>query len=352
MTAGLRSTTRSADGPEGGREHGVVVVTGASGHVGANLVRQLLAAGRRVRVLVYGDARSLDGLAVERVAGDVLDAGSLARALRDAEIVYHLAAFVSIRSRDRSRVEAVNVGGTHHVVEACLAHGVRRLVHFSSIHAFRQLPLDEPLDESRAASDSARAPAYDQSKARAEREVLGGVARGLDAVILNPTAVLGPHDYEPSRMGRVLRDLARRALPALVRGGFDWVDARDVAAAAIAAETRGCRGERYLLSGTYLSVEELAALVAELSGTGAPRVVLPQWLVRPIAPFAEAWSGLRGRQPLFTGDSMVALRTGNRCIRSDKARRELGFAPRPLRETIADTLAWFRGAQSPPVPLN
>ncbi len=113
------------------------------------------------------------------------------------------------------------------------------------------------------------APAYDHSKARAEREVLAGVERGLDAVILNPTAVLGPFDFEPSRMGRVLLDLQRGALPALVAGGFDWVDARDVCAAAIAAEDRGRRGERYLLSGSYASVVDLAALVAEISGTPA-----------------------------------------------------------------------------------
>jgi dihydroflavonol-4-reductase len=324
-----------------------VVVTGASGHLGANLVRQLLTAGRRVRVLVFGETRPFDGLDVERVSGDVLDERSLAPAFQGAGVVYHLAAFISIVGSERARVEAVNVGGTRNVVRACLAAGVRRLVHFSSIHAFRQLPLDEPLDESRAASDTGKAPAYDHSKARAEREVLAGVERGLDAVILNPTAVLGPFDFEPSRMGRVLRDLQRGALPALVTGGFDWVDARDVAAAAIAAEQRGRRGERYLLSGTYLPVRDLAVLVAELSGAQVPRVVLPQWLVRPIAPLAELWSEISGGEPRFTRDSMVALRTGHPRIRNEKARAELGFAPRPLRVTVEDTLRWFRDGGRP-----
>ncbi len=324
-----------------------VVVTGASGHLGANLVRQLLAAGRRVRVLKYNGTRSLEGLDLERVDGDVLDERSLALAFRGAEVVYHLAGFISIVRSQRGRLEAVNVGGTRNVVRACLAQGVRRLVHFSSIHAFSQFPRDVPLDESRGPADAARAPAYDQSKARGEREVLAGVERGLDAVILNPTAVLGPYDFEPSRMGRVLRDLQRGTLPALVSGGFDWVDARDVCAAALVAESRGRRGERYLLSGAYASVADLAALVAEVSGTRAPRVVLPQWLVRPLAPLSELWSEVTGAVPRFTRDSMVALRTGNPAVRHDKASAELGHAPRPLRTTVEDTLRWFRDSGRP-----
>jgi dihydroflavonol-4-reductase len=338
-------TTRPSS--ERGQRSETVVVTGASGHLGANLVRQLLAAGRRVRVLVYGNMRPLEGLDVECVQGDVRDERSLAPAFRGAAVVYHLAAVISIAGPQRGLVEAVNVGGTRNVVRECLAAGVRRLVHFSSIHAFNQFPLDVPLDESRGPSDAGKAPAYDHSKARAEREVLAGVERGLDAVILNPTAVLGPFDFEPSRMGRVLLDLQSGALPALVTGGFDWVDARDVCAAAITAEDRGRCGERYLLSGTYLSVPGLAALVAEISGTRAPGVVLPQWLVRPIAPLAELWSHLGGSEPRLTRDSMVALRTGNPAIRNDKARAALGLAPRPLRATVADTLRWFSDGGSP-----
>jgi dihydroflavonol-4-reductase len=291
---------------------------------------------------MYEDEDGVAGLEVERVSGDVTDERSLALAFRGAGVVYHLAALISIVGSQRGRVEAVNVGGTRNVVHACLAEGVRRLIHFSSIHAYCQFPLDVPLDESRGPSDAASAPAYDHSKARAEREVLLGVERGLDAVILNPTAVLGPFDFGPSRMGRILLDLQRGTLPALVAGGFDWVDARDVCAAAIAAQDRGRRGERYLLSGNYASVVDLAALVAEITGTRPPGVVLPQWFMRPIAPLAELWSGITGSEPRFTRDAMVALRTGNPVVRHEKASAELGHAPRPLRTTIEDTLRWFR----------
>jgi dihydroflavonol-4-reductase len=319
----------------------VAVVTGASGHIGANLVRQLLALGRPVRVLCHRDARALAGLEVERVDGDILDRISLDKAFARAEIVYHLAAHISISGGHHGHVDAVNVAGVRNVVDACLEEGVRRLVHFSSIHALCQYPLTEPLDERRGPSDERPAPAYDHSKARGEREVLAGIERGLDAVIVNPTAVLGPYDFKPSRMGQVLHDLCHRRLPALVEGGFDWVDVRDVCAAAIAAERTGVRGERYLLGGTYATVADLAALVAEISGARAPRLVVPQWLARPVAPFAEAWGQLCGREARFSRDSLTALRSCNRTISHARAAAQLSFAPRPLRTTISDTLRWF-----------
>ncbi|MBP1611353.1 MAG: hypothetical protein H6Q01_16 [Acidobacteria bacterium] len=320
---------------------GRVLVTGATGHVGAQLVRALLDDGRRVRALVRRDRRAIDGLPVETVTGDVRDPTSILRALDGVEVVYHLAALISLTGEQGGRVHAVNVAGTRAVVEGCLARGVSRLVHFSSIHALSQIPRGEALDERRPAADARRAPAYDRSKAAGEREVAAGVARGLSATIVLPTAVLGPFDFKPSRMGRVLLDLARGRLPALVDGAFDWVDGRDVARAAIAAERVGRPGERYLLSGTFLPLADLAALVARFSGAPAPRVVVPQWLARPIAPVAAAWARLTGSEPRFTPDSLLALRTGHPRIDHGKAAAELGYRPRPLRETVRDALSWF-----------
>jgi dihydroflavonol-4-reductase len=329
---------------------GRVLVTGATGHVGAQLVRALLDDGRLVRALVREDRRALAGLPVETVRGDVRDPQSVLRALEGVEVVYHLAALISLTGEQGGRVRAVNVAGTRAVVESCLARGVSRLVHFSSIHALSPFPRGEALDERRAAADARRAPAYDRSKAAGEREVAAGVARGLSATIVLPTAVLGPFDFKPSRMGRVLLDLAEGRLPALVGGAFDWVDGRDVARAAIAAERAGRPGERYLLSGTFLPLTELAALVADVSGVRAPRVVVPQWLARPVAPAAAAWARLTGSEPRFTPDSLLALRTGHPRIDHSRATVELEYCPRPLRETVRDTLAWFatQGRLSPP----
>lgn len=329
-----------------------VAVTGATGHIGANLVRQLLADGCQVRALVRDDVRALAGLDVEHTVGDVFDADALASAFAGSDVVFHLAALISITGAQGGRVHAVNVLGTRNVVRACLEAGVRRLVHFSSIHAFRQFPHEEVLDERRAPSDSGPAPAYDHSKACGEREVMAGAAAGLEAVILNPTAVIGPYDFKPSHMGRVLLALARRRLPALVAGAFDWVDARDVCRAAITAARAGRTGERYLLSGTYLSVRGLAALVGEVTGTRAPRMTAPQWLARPGAPLAAAWSRVARTRPLFTPDSLAALRTCNPHISHAKASVELAFTPRPLRDTVADTLDWFVAAGRLPAGLR
>jgi len=321
----------------------IVAITGASGHVGANLVRRLLADGHTCRVLVRRDERALAGLNIERFAGDVLDPSSLAAAFSGAERVFHLAALISVVGDPDGAVARTNVVGPRNVVAACRQAGVRRLVHFSSIHAYSQSPLDQILDETRPHVDAARAYAYDGSKAAGEREVLAGVAQGLDAVIVNPTAVLGPQDFKPSRMGQILLDLYHRRLPALVHGGFDWVDARDVADGAWRAAERGRTGEKYLLGGHWASVRELATLAQDVTGVPAPRFDTPMPLARLAAPFAFAFSRWTGRTALFTPESLGALRA-NRRISHDKATRELGYAPRPLAETVRDAYAWFRAA--------
>jgi dihydroflavonol-4-reductase len=318
----------------------VVAVTGACGHVGANLVRALLERGRRVRALVHTDRRALEGLAAEQVAVDILDPNSVRRALAGAEVVYHLAAFISLFNRDRKRMYDINVGGTRNVVLACAENRVRRLVHFSSIHAFSSKPRRELITENRALAGPRGSMAYDWTKAEAEREVQSAVSRGLDAVIVNPTAILGPCDFKLSSLGTFLLALHDGTLRALVRGGFNWVDVRDVVEGALAAEQLGRPGERYLLSGTWCTVKELAKLAEEVTGKKAPAFTAPMWLARAGVPFAVAIARLRGVSPLFTGGSLYALRN-HRHISHAKASAELGYAPRPLRETVRDTFSWF-----------
>lgn len=319
----------------------ITVVTGASGHIGNNLVRAMLSEGRRVRAVVHRDLRALDGLDIERVRGDVLDPSSLGRAFDGADVVYHLAAMITIRPDRGGRACLVNVEGTRNVVAACKDGGIRRLVHFSSIHACDADPLDDEIDESRPLASGNHLPAYDKSKADAERVVIEECSRGLDAVIVSPTAVIGPHDYRPSAMGQVFLDLYRRRLPALVRGGFNWVDVRDVCAGAMAAERLGCAGERYLLAGHWRSLFDLAKLVEETTRVPAPRLVIPVWLARLAIPFAAMAGALTGTEPRFTRASLRAV-THHQRVSHRKASQLLGYSPRPLRQTIADTYAWFR----------
>jgi dihydroflavonol-4-reductase len=290
---------------------------------------------------VHVNRRAIKGLDTEIVPGDICDRDSLDRAFKGAEVVYHLAASISLSMADWPRLELVNVIGTRNVVEACLHCGVRRLVYFSSIHALVQEPLSKPVDESRPLVTFRYCPPYDRSKAAAEKEVQRGLALGLDAVIINPTAIIGPYDYQLSYFGEALLSLAQRRLPALVTGGFDWVDVRDVVAGAMLAEAKAPAGAKYLLSGHWVSLRDIAAMVAEITGTEPPGFTCPLWLARIGAPIVEALSHLNGRQPLYTSVSLRALRS-NRQISHEKATRELGYQPRPFRETLVATLQWFQ----------
>jgi len=316
------------------------VVTGANGHVGANLIRTLLDQGRAVRALVHTNRKAIESLNIDMVRGDICDLSYLCDAFKDAEVVYHLAARISLSMDEWQRFESINVIGTRNVVEACLNCGVRRLVHFSSIHAFEQEPLDIPLDESRPLVGLRRGLAYDCSKAAGENEVCNGIERGLDAIIINPTAIIGPNDYEPSYLGEALLNLAQGKLPALVAGGFDWVDVRDVVEGAVRAEEQAPTGAKYLLSGQWASVSDLAAIVEEVTGVPAPRLVLPLWLARIGAPFTAAFAQLTGKRPLYTSVSIRAL-CSNRSVSHERAAHDFGYNPRPLRETVVDTLRWF-----------
>lgn len=328
----------------------MIVVTGAAGHAGANLIRALVAQGRPVRALVHLDRKALEGLDVEVVSGDICDLDSLLKAFDGAEVVYHLAACISIGNDPWSLLEAVNVNGTRNVVEACLRCGVRRLVHFSSIHTMVDTA-DIPVDESNPLVESRHHSSYDRSKAMAEREIQRGIEKGLDAIIISPTAIIGPHDYKPSHFGEALLRLASGRLPALVSGGFDWVDVRDVVQGAMRAEVAAPVGAKYILSGHWVSLRQLAKMTEELSGVKAPGSVCPMWLARVGAPFITVFDLLARRRPLYTSASLQALR-GHRRISHQKATRELGYQPRPFRETLIDTLKWFEAAGKLEHPLK
>ncbi|MGA9575534.1 MAG: NAD-dependent epimerase/dehydratase family protein [Lysobacterales bacterium] len=319
-----------------------VAVTGASGHIGANLVRELLGRGYEVVALVRQSSLALEGLEVTRFDGDILDPQSLGRAFGGVEQVYHLAACISIQPGDKAKLESVNVGGTRNVLQACQAEGVSTLVHFSSIHALDLQPLDRAVTEDNPLIDarSAHAGHYDVSKSRADALVRQNGCRTLATRIIYPTAVLGPNDFKLSLFGQVINKLARGKLPMLVAGGFDWVDARDVAWGAVEATERGADGDRYLLSGHYLSMPEVAAVVAGLTGTAAPRLTCPLWLAGQFAPLMSGWARLAGDTPLYTRDSLAAL-SANTSMSHAKAKLELAFQPRPFSISMADALQFY-----------
>ena len=319
-----------------------VVVTGSTGHLGANLVRTLLAGGDRVRAVVHGDDAALRGLDVEIVRGDVRDPASLRPAFRGAELVFHLAAHISITGSRGGLVEAVNVAGAANAAEAALAEGVSRFLHCSSVHAF-DIHRPGPLDETQPRPSGPRVCAYDASKWAGEREVQARVARGLDAVILNPSGILGPHDHGPSRIGRLLLDLRHRRLPALVPGGFAWIDARDLADAFVRAARLGERGHNYLVGGPWLSMREFADRAGQVSGVRPPRLTVPMPIARLSTPLVR-WMARGDREPLFTDESLDTVHASARMV-DEKARRAFSLAPpRPVEESFRDMYAWYAQA--------
>lgn len=318
-----------------------IAITGANGHIGANLCRQLLEKGHRINALLYKDNRALKGLDLRLIKGDVMDTATLAELVKGCEIVMHLAAVISIGTKASDKQLIVNTNGTKNIIHACKKEGVRRLIHFSSIHAFEQRPLFDKLDESRKGV-SEKGFNYDKSKYQSEQDVIKASKDGLDCVILNPTAVLGPFDFKPSLLGQSLLRLKNGALPALVPGGFDWVDVRDLASAAISAMHHGRMGEKYLIGGTYKSLKELVELISQITPIILPRINCSYPFALLGLPLFSLFSRLNKKEPLYTRMSLDTLKFSNHFVSHEKAEKELKYHSRPLEDTIRDSYAWFK----------
>lgn len=329
---------------------GVIVVTGATGHIGNVLVRELIANGQSVRALVLpdDDRRPLLGLNNEIVYGDVTDLPSLESAFSGADTVLHLAGIVTIMSSMKKVLEQVNVGGVRNVVAACRATGVHRLIYTSSIHAVAEPPhgtiIDEtqPFDPDRVLGDYAR------SKARATLILLDEVSKGgLDAIICCPTGVIGPWDYGISNIGQLIMDFASGHLKSYVRGAYDFVDVRDVARGLLLAAEKGQSGRHYILSGAQVQVTELMKELERNIGYPAPTYEIPSSIARAAGVLAAIYYRLIRRRPVFTAYSIDVLRSNSQ-VSSARAREELGFTARPWQDSIRDHVEWFRAEEMLP----
>jgi dihydroflavonol-4-reductase len=327
------------------RDNRLAVVTGAAGHLGNVLVRRLVELGRPVRAVVapFDDLRAFEDLEVRVAVADVRSPAALARAFAGADTVFHLAGIISIHEGQARLLEAVNVEGTRNVIAACRAAGARRLVYSSSVHALPEPPHGTPVCETGDFDPAVVLGDYARSKARASIEVRRAALEGLDAVMVFPSGIIGPFDYRPSEMGRLFLAFARGRMRAAVEGAYDFVDVRDVAEALVSAADHGRGGEGYLVSGHGVTVRDLFRMLGELTGVRPPRFSVPFALARVGAALSPLWAKLTRTRPLFTPYSLAVLRSNCLMDRS-KAERELGFRPRGLRDTVADTLGWFRAA--------
>jgi dihydroflavonol-4-reductase len=320
----------------------MILVTGATGHIGNVLVRKLLDQGEKVRALIWRgeDTTPLKDLPVEQVLGDVLDPASLKYAMRGIKTVFHLAGLISIMPGKNPFVWQVNVEGTRNVLEAARLARIHRLVYTSSIHAIKRAPHGVMMDESLGFDQENPYGEYDRSKAAASLEVQKAVARGLNAVIVCPTGVIGPYDFRGSEMGEVIRSASEARPMFFVEGAYDFVDVRDVVDGLIAAGKRGRRGESYILSGHKLSVRYMLATVREVTGKAFASIKIPFSLAELAARYTPWYYKRTKNKPRFTPYSLEVLQS-NANISCKKARTELGYKPRPLFVTITDTVRWF-----------
>lgn len=317
-------------------------MTGATGHIGNVLVRKLLDQGEKVRALIWRgeDTTPLKDLDVEQVVGDILEPASLEPAMRGVETVFHLAGIISIMPGRNPFVWRVNVEGTRNVLEAARHASIRRLIYTSSIHAIAHAPHGVTMDELLGFDQNTPYGEYDRSKAAASLEVQKAVAKGLDAVIVCPTGVIGPYDFRGSEMGEVIRSASEAHTMFYVEGAYDFVDVRDVADGMIAAKEHGRRGESYILSGQKLSVRYMLETVREVTGKAFASVKIPFSLAEFAARFTPWYYMKTKAKPRFTPYSLEVLQS-NANISCRKAVTELGYKPRPVYELIADTVRWF-----------
>ena len=317
-----------------------IAITGASGHIGSNLCPELSKHNHQLRLLKFQHpVIPVEG--AEIIEGDITNRRTLDDLVHGVDVVIHLAARISISDREKELLFKVNDQGTRNVVDACLDHGVKRLVHFSTIHAYNPYPLDEVLDETRELVSSSYGSDYDLSKVAGERYVMEAVEKGLEVVVLTPTSVFGPNDHKPSLLGSAILDIYNGKVPTLVPGGYDFVSTMDVVKGIIAAIEKGRNGEKYLLSGNYLTIKKLAQKIGDIGGVKVTQTVLSSGLLRLLMPIFQMQSQLANKPPIFTRESLKALLESNPFISSEKAARELGYSKTPVDVALKKTLDWF-----------
>lgn len=320
------------------------LVTGATGFVGSAVVRQLLNAGHSVRVMVRTQSAlsNIKNLDVDIVEGDLAQPDTLQQAVHGCEVLFHVAADYRLWARDSNVLYRVNVDGTKHLMLAAVNAGVSKIVYTSSVATLGLNSNGTPSDENTPVSIINMTGHYKRSKYLAEQVVRRMIdEQKLPAIIVNPSTPVGPRDIKPTPTGRMVLDATCGRMPAYVDTGLNVVHVDDVAQGHLLALQRGEIGERYILGGFDMSLQQILVVVSEITGRPAPKIKLPHNLVLPIAYISEAWAWLaRGAEPRATVDG-VRMSKKQMYFSSEKAKQALGYTPRPARDALEDAVAWF-----------
>lgn len=328
-------------------EERLYVVTGATGFLGYNIVKLLLSQSKKVCCYARNEdkVRKAFGDTVEYCVGDICDKDAFSKTLdRNGEkTVIHCAAMVSIgSSKFYPAMREINVGGTKNIVDCCVAANAKRLVHVSSVHAIPEPPKKQMTYETKNFDMNAVVGSYAKTKAEASAYVMDAVNnKGLDAVLVHPSGIVGPYDFGSTYLTKLIIDFNDGRIPAGVKGGYNFVDVRDVAQGTVSAAENGRKGETYLLTGNYADIKQILDNLSECLHKKRLKTVLPVWVARVGVPFLTLSARLAHTDPLYTKYSLYTLSSnGNFC--NDKARAELGFAPRSIEESIKDSVEFLK----------
>lgn len=321
-----------------------VAITGGNGHIGNAIIEELLSRNYTIKALVHSKSNFLESRNIETVKGSLHDENSLKQLMSGCDYLIHCAAIISINGDKNQQVHRINVEGLENVLKVAAKSNLKRVVHLSSVHAYDHLPIDQPLNETRNfVSDQAYA--YDKSKRDGQLIARKYFEQGLPVIVVNPTCVFGPPNFARCKQNNAFVSMEKRRIPFVFKGGYDWVDVRDIANSVCNALTQGEPGESYILGGKYYTLKDLSRVVAKVSGKRIPCFEIPISLVKSFLPVIGTYYKIRKQDPSVTKESIEILEFGNKHIESEKARIHLGHHSRPIEETMKDLLTWHRENQ-------
>lgn len=323
----------------------VYLITGAAGHLAGAIIRELVNTDCQIRGLLLPKEIGTPGDNISYITGDVTKPESLDRLFENTDgaevIVIHCAGIVSIQKEVSPKVYEVNVNGTKNIISKCRQYGVKRLVYVSSVHAIPENKGGTVREVESFSPDTVEG-AYAKTKAEATQAVVDAVKNGLDAVIVHPSGIVGPYDrYGSNHLVQMMSLYLKRRLPVGVHGGYDLVDVRDAAKGVILAAEKGRRGECYILSNRYVSLEELIEEMRILTGRRHRLPFLPCSVAKRLIPVYEMYSRLTHKRSIYTAYSIKTL-ADEVDFCHDKAAAELGYTTRDFTDTVRDTVAYLQ----------
>ena len=322
------------------------IITGAYGHLGFTVMKMLTEAGEKVRGLVLptDGISGSEEIRAEIYKGNVCDTDTLIPLFSFDKayeiIVIHTAGIVSIASKFDRLIYEVNVKGTKNIIEMCKKFNVRRLIHVSSVHAIPEKPDNEIITEVDSFNPDEVVGLYAKTKSEATQLILDGKNDGLDAVVVHPSGILGPNDYGKGHLTQLVIDYCRGALTASIKGGYNFVDVRDVAQGIISAADSARAGECYILSNRFYNLYEIFEMLHNIYKRPRIKTILPMWLAKLTAPLAELYYKILKKPPLYTNYSLYTL-SSNSNFSHEKADRELSYTTRDMNESLKDTVVFL-----------